>query len=142
MNYRHGHTKGKSSKTYRAWSAMLQRCLNVLSASYENYGLRGITVCEDWLSFENFLRDMGESPKGLTIERLDNNRGYYKDNCKWVTRTENTRNRRCTKCSLAKADEIRSLYKTGIYTQGALAKQFSVSRVLISLVVAHKIWRE
>jgi hypothetical protein len=62
------------------------------------YGGRGITV-EDprWFKFENFLADMGEPPPGLSLDRIDNERGYRKDNCHWVTRSEQMRNRRALK---------------------------------------------
>lgn len=82
-----------NSKVYHVWNSMVQRCINPENQSYENYGGRGITVCEDWLVFENFYRDMGE-PNGLTIERKNNNLGYSKDNCIWTTRQVQNKNHR------------------------------------------------
>ena len=82
---------------YHTWEAMIQRCANPKNPGYCNYGKRGITVCKCWLKFENFFADMGIRPKGLTIERQDNNKGYYKKNCKWGTRTEQTINQRIRK---------------------------------------------
>ena len=73
---------------------MLNRCTNPNVRHYVDYGARGITVCERWLKFENFLEDMGEPPPGLTIDRLDNNKGYFKDNCAWKTPIAQARNRR------------------------------------------------
>ncbi len=74
---------------------MKKRCLNPKEPAYPNYGGRGITVCERWLgSFQNFLDDMGECPEGLTIDRVDNSLGYYKENCRWATDLEQGNNTR------------------------------------------------
>lgn len=91
----HGHSaNGKTSKTYKAWSQMKQRCLNPNHEAYSDYGGRGITVCERWMTFPPFLEDMGEAPPGLTLERIDVNLGYFKENCTWATEAEQNRNRR------------------------------------------------
>ena len=82
-----------------SWIGMLRRCRNKNDAAWEDYGGRGITVCPRWFKFEAFIEDMGERPKGLTIERIDNDLGYYKENCKWATRKEQSRNQRVRKTS-------------------------------------------
>lgn len=88
-------THGQSNtRTYRAWTNMKARCLDVNHQAYHNYGARGITVCERWMTFEPFLEDMGFCPEGLEIERMDNDDGYYKENCKWATRSEQQSNKR------------------------------------------------
>lgn len=75
-----------NSRLNRIWRAMKQRCGNPKHSGYKWYGARGIAVCENWMSFEGFYADMGESYfDGATIDRRDPNVGYCKDNCEWVT---------------------------------------------------------
>lgn len=89
--------KGLSlTKSYQCWRLMIYRCNDPLSAAYKNYGGRGIKVCDRWLEFENFYKDMGEPKKGYAIDRIDNEKGYSKDNCRWVTPGVNSVNKRTT----------------------------------------------
>ena len=112
-----GKTHGLTgSRTYRIWAQMKNRCLNSSNKDYKYYGARGITVCERWRTFENFLEDMGEAPHELTLDRHPNPGGDYEPgNCRWATMKEQNRNRRShvmlthegkTQCLSAWAEEL------------------------------------
>lgn len=92
----HGHTSGGYSRTYLVWKNMLRRCRSPRSQDWPLYGGRGIRVCDRWLKFPAFLADMGEAPTQLSLDRIDNDRGYELSNCRWSTATEQVRNRRGT----------------------------------------------
>jgi hypothetical protein len=89
-NLKHGMA---GTRTYKVWTYMLSRCSET-NINKKDYFERGITVCERWLKFENFLADMGEAPDGLTLDREDNDKGYHKENCRWATWEEQARNTR------------------------------------------------
>lgn len=97
--FKHGYcTRLKRDPTYRSWASMKNRCLDPNSPSYRYYGGRGIKICKSWNNFKNFLSDMGLRPNNnLSIERIDNNKGYRKDNCRWATSKDQSRNRRSNK---------------------------------------------
>ena len=90
----HGHSrKGQRSPTYRSWVMMVARCTNPNVHNFAFYGGLGIKVCERWRSFPNFLADMGERPRGKTIDRWPDPAGDYEPkNCRWATGTEQARN--------------------------------------------------
>lgn len=88
------HGKARSP-TYKIWTAILQRCTNPRATGFQYYGGRGISVCERWLSFENFLADMGEQPeKRWSIDRINVNGNYEPTNCRWITMAAQQLNRR------------------------------------------------
>lgn len=91
MQVRHGM---RNSKTYKIWCGVLSRCRTPSASGYANYGGRGISVCERWMSFENFFADMGECPDGGSIDRIDTNGNYEPGNCRWADRKTQNRNQR------------------------------------------------
>lgn len=95
---KHGHSTGfRKSRTAASWHNAKTRCFNSMNAKYPQYGGRGITMCQEWAqNFMVFLRDMGECPDGLTLERIDVNGNYEPGNCRWATNREQSRNKRNT----------------------------------------------
>jgi hypothetical protein len=82
------------SKTYKSWLKMRSRCNDMNDIGFNNYGGRGIKICKEWDNFLNFLKDMGERPKGTSIDRIDVDGNYEPKNCKWSSKQEQNGNRR------------------------------------------------
>lgn len=93
MNTSHGK---KGTRVYNIWNSMKMRCINKNQKDYNRYGGIGIKICDEWMSFENFYKDMGDPEKGMSLERIDNNKGYSKENCKWATYKEQGHNKKTT----------------------------------------------
>lgn len=124
---------------YACWTAMHYRCYNKHSSLYINYGERGIIIEQSWHVFDNFHADMFASwKKGLEIDRKDNDGPYSRDNCRWVTIKENTRNRRTTLLNLEKASEIREMAK--VRSAAYLGRRFGVARTTISDIIHNRTW--
>lgn len=93
-------THGLSATSdYKSYQGIKGRCLNKNHGDYKNYGAKGVSICDEWLTFEGFLRDMGfRKDTGLnnpTIERIDVEGNYCKENCKWIERELQAKNKRC-----------------------------------------------
>lgn len=142
----HGHSrKGQRTPTYRSYSAMMERTTRRTHHAWNNYGGRGITVCERWSKgedglsgFECFLMDMGERPKGMSIDRIQNNGNYEPNNCRWTTDTEQSRNRRAVKM---KPDSVVRLRQLALHTPiPELADRFDISRAQAYRIVKRERW--
>lgn len=140
---------GSGTPTFRTWSHMLSRCYTATHHAFADYGGRGISVCQGWRgAFQAFLTDMGERPAGMTLDRIDNDGNYscghceecvannWPANCRWATRSEQARNRRCnrlltfngTTMSLAEWSELQGIPETTI--SGRLAHGWTTERAL------------
>lgn len=98
MNDKRGLKHGlRYTPEYRVWLNMRQRCNNTKNKSYSYYGGKGITICDRWNSVINFISDMGVKPLGHEIDRIDNNLGYFKENCRWVLKKPQMQNTRISK---------------------------------------------
>lgn len=97
----HGQSKKNETGAYVSWTAMKWRCKTTRLPTFLYYGMRGITYCKRWESFDNFFKDMGPRPVGMSLDRRNGDLGYSKTNCRWVTPTEQSRNRRNVKAAHA-----------------------------------------
>ncbi len=126
------------------WYHMIARCTNKMDPSYANYGGRGIKVCDSWKdSFNNFIEDMGPKPLDngwdYSLDRIDNDGNYCKENCRWVKRdTQNRNSRRNMIKNREQADEIRKLAKIKTYQE--VADMFGCSRSTIKDIVSFRTW--
>jgi len=111
---------------YRVWWSMLQRCTNPNIPAFKSYGGRGITLCDRWMKFEDFFADMGEPEPGMTLERIDNDKGYSPDNVRWASRLEQAQNRR-TNTHLTHAGQTLTLAEWGRVTglgKGTITRRY------------------
>lgn len=104
--------------TYQAWKAMKARCRNKNAKIAKHYLDRGITFCERWASFPLFLEDMGQKPEGFTLDRIDNAKGYCKENSRWVSKSAQHKNTR---------RNVYYTYKGNTFTEREWATELGVS---------------
>ncbi|HEV2679717.1 MAG TPA: hypothetical protein VGV14_04395 [Rhodanobacter sp.] len=134
---RHGKSrKGNWSPEYYSWASMIQRCTNPARNVYALYGGRGITVCERWMNFDNFLADMGERKPGTSLGRINGDDDYSPGNCEWQSDALQSQSRRNNKLNLEMVNEIRQSSDS----HRVLAKRFGVSRVMIDRVIKREAW--
>lgn len=139
---KHGHAVGGvATKTHVVWQGMRQRCNNPKRKDYKHYGGRGISVCERWDNFKNFLEDMGERPDGFEIDRIENDGNYEPGNCRWVTREVQLRNNSRVKLNILKVQVIKKLLIESSLTQKAIADIFNVSKGNISDIKSNRAWK-
>lgn len=142
----HGFCQGGhagTNATYKIWNGMKARCQSSKNKAYRFYGGRGITVCERWQKFENFYADMGERPTGLSIERIDNNKGYSPENCCWATMEDQWKNKRkasTTQLTPAQVQCVRML--RGQKTAIAIAAIYEVSKTAVYGVLTRRTWND
>lgn len=133
----------KWTSEYYSWISMRTRCMCPKHPTYKNYGARGITLDPRWLDFKTFYEDLGPKPSNkYTIERVDNNKGYYKENCIWALRTTQCQNTRSTKLTMAKARAIREIYARGGTSYRKLAKAYGVADYTIAKLIKGGTWKE
>lgn len=116
------------SPTWVVWTQMKTRCMTSTNPAYKHYGGRGIKVCERWMDFRYFLEDMGIRPNGLTLDRINNNGPYTKDNCRWATMETQAGNRRSSRAFV-----IRGV--AGCLT--ALARHFGINGCTVEMRLKH-----
>jgi hypothetical protein len=139
---KHGHKIGRiCSPTYQSWQAMLSRTRNLRRDRSNKHIGRGITACDRWQLFENFLEDMGVRPLGKTLDRIDNDGDYEPGNCRWSTPIEQARNRRNAKLNFVQAVEIALAVLAG-ETGAAVARRYGVSASLPRSIIKGRTWRD
>jgi len=143
FHIRSGHTKScgcmfkeyqnsneSKSRLYTIWDSMKQRCLNPKAINYKHYGGRGIQICTRWLGksgFKNFKEDMGNPPKGKSLDRRNNDKGYSKKNCRWAskrTQANNTRANRIVEFEGKKITLAQACRKSGVNYNTASTRLF------------------
>lgn len=133
----------ENKRIHQCWTNMKTRCNNSNYKKSHRYKERGITVCKEWENFTNFLKWSVSSgyKENLTLDRIDNDKGYSPDNCRWVTNTENIRNSSATKLNKDKILLIKKLRKENVSTK-EISIMFSISQRQVYNIINDRHWRE
>lgn len=133
-----------TTKVYRVWTEMKRRCYDETRQFYYRYGGRGITVCDEWIeSFKAFYSDMGDIPfEHAQIDRIDNDKGYSKENCRWASPTQNRRNNSTTVLTKEIARKIRDEYVPKYGNRIALARKYGVTSGMIGHILKGRAWKD
>ena len=125
----HGATRsGVKTRGYQVWLNMRRRCDSATNKQRKDYGGRGITYCREWNTFEGFIADMGEPPEGLTLDRINNDGGYSKDNCRWTDRVVQRRNSR-SHVNIIEIDGEKMLLTDAVRKYRAVSYHAAASRI-------------
>jgi len=136
---KHGAAKNASpTPTYVSWLSMRKRCLSPVNKDYPGWGGRGICIAPEWDDFSSFLADMGERPPGTSLDRIDNNGDYCKENCRWATAKQQGRNQRSTKLN----PELVKAIIADTRPQAVIASDYGVNQVTISVVKRGRTWSD
>ncbi len=127
----------KKNPEYWVWHSMKARCTNKNRKDYQWYGKRGISFCESWAEFENFFADMGERPRGCSLDRIDGDADYCKENCRWVSKTENSRTRNSNKLT---AKDVLRLRK-GKMRASEVARKYSITSGHAANILNYRSWK-
>lgn len=129
------------SPEWVSWRCMIARCTYPQDKSYAHYGGSGITVCERWMTFGNFLEDMGKRPLGMTLDRFPNRNGNYEPgNCRWATTKEQIANRNPIILSVDDVNEIRGRHEHGERAR-SIAKRFNLSVKYTGQIIRSEVWK-
>jgi hypothetical protein len=123
---------------------MRKRCNNPRFKHYAYYGGRGIKICERWNNFENFLADVGERPAGLTLDRIDNDKGYAPDNCRWATRREQSNNRRHRRTGAGfrlTAEQAKAI-RADLRNMHTVARAYGINVATVFRIIHRDTWRD
>lgn len=133
---------------YRIWVDMRRRCHDPKNKGFKNYGAKGIEVCFEWrygdgerTGFEVFYDDMGKRPRDKSLDRIENEKGYSPENCRWATSSQQARNRNNNKLNADGAKRVISLFESGMNKQD-IADTMNVSRTLVRKIINREVWRE
>lgn len=138
----HGHhPHRRPSPEWSTWKSMRERCSKPTHKSWADYGGRGIAVCDRWLSFENFLADMGPRPPRTTLDRIDGAKGYEPSNCRWATHPQQQQNRRSNKIDWQGVQEVRGRSEMG-ERNASIAHRMGLGEGMVSRIVRGVTWKE